>query len=81
MDFNLHVKSLTVKMNIPIRQQFCRNNGISFHTPPNSQNPLVELNIRISTIEIEQPPPYAPYNTSSIDQLPTYEEAAAIRKY
>ena len=71
---------LTVKMNIQIRQQFCRNTGISFHTPPtfNSPNSSVQQNNEISIVQVEQPPPY---NTSSLDQLPNYEEAAAIRKY
>ena len=70
---------LTVKMNIQIRQQFCRNTGISFHTPPtfNSPNSSVQQNNEISILPVEQPPPY---NTSSLDhQLPNYEEA--IRKY
>ena len=75
----LEVK-LTVKMNIQIRQQFCRNTGISFHAPPtfNSPNQPVQQNNEISIVQVEQPPPY---NTSSLDQLPNYEEAAAIRKY
>ena len=71
---------LTVKMNIQIRQQFCRNTGISFHTPPtfNSPNSSVQQNNEISIVQVEQPPPYN--NTSSLDhQLPNYEEA--IRKY
>ena len=74
----LEVK-LTIKMNTQIRQQFCRNTGISFHVPPtfNSPNPPVQQINEISIVQMEQPPPY---NTSSLDhQLPNYEEA--IRKY
>ena len=83
----LEVK-LTVKMNIPTRQRFCQNSGILFHTPPmqsenrtdtfNLSNPSVHYYNGMSSVQIEQPPPY---NISGMDQPPNYEEAAATRKY
>ena len=101
MELNLHERSLTqlevkltVKMNIPTRQRFCQNSGISFHTPPtynfdflqsenrtdtfNLSNPSVHYYNGMSSVQIEQPPPY---NISGMDQPPNYEEAAPIRKY
>ena len=92
MDLDTHEATLTVKMNIPTRQRFCQSNGIQFHTPPtynfdlwqsenrtnayNSPNPLVQQFSGVSSVQVDQPPPY---HTSNLDQLPKDEEAAAIR--